>query len=92
MVAAGKTIVDTCILILGVKVLRCLEVLDRFEVAAGLQLRDTSPVEGLRIARVDLNGVVEVVNSKLVISHILIHKASSDEDCLVFGRHLVEDL
>jgi hypothetical protein len=38
MVAAGKTVVDTCILILGVKVLRSLEVFDRFEVAAGLQL------------------------------------------------------
>ena len=41
---------------------------------------------------VNLNGVVEVVNSKLVISHILIDKASRDEDCLVLGRHLVKDL
>jgi hypothetical protein len=38
MVAASKTVVDSCILILGVKVLRSLEVLDGFEVAAGLQL------------------------------------------------------
>ena len=38
MVAAGKSIIDTCILILGVKVLRSLEILDGFEVAARLQL------------------------------------------------------
>jgi len=38
MVAAGKTVIDACVLILGVKILRSLEVLYGFEVAAGLQL------------------------------------------------------
>jgi len=79
-------------LIFGVKFLRSLEVLYRFEVPARFQLRNTSAEEGLGIGWVNLDSLIEIVDGKLVISHVLVDLTSSDEKGLVLSRGLVKDL
>ena len=44
------------------------------------------------IGRVNLDGLVEIVDSELVVAHILVDLTSGDEKGLVLGWGLVEDL
>ena len=85
MIAATLTVIDARILLgLSVKFKAQLEVFDRLHVIARFQLRDASAVECLCIGTVDTNGCIKVVNSELVISHVLVNETTSDVDILIF--------
>ena len=87
MITAPLTVIDSRIFLgLGVKFKALLEVFDRLHVTARFQLGDASTVECLCIGRLDINGCIKVVNSELVISHVLVNKTTSDIDILIFWR------
>ena len=85
MIAAALPVINARILLeLGVKFIALLEVFDRLHVIARFQLRDASAVECLCVGTVDINGCIKVVNSELVISHVLVNETTSDVDILIF--------
>lgn len=68
---------------LGIQIEALLEVLNGFHITATLQLGDASPVEGFRVPGLYCDSLVKVVNGKLMVSHILIDKAASNENGLI---------
>ena len=86
MVAASETVWNAVILFIffkGFKSLTELEVFDAFMELFGIQLTETSSEIAFRKLRVDINWLVEIVNSQLMIAHVLINNSSSDKNCFI---------
>ena len=86
MVAASKTVWNAMILFVFFKRFKSLtelEVFDAFMELFGIQLTETSSEIAFRKLRVDINWLVEIVNSQLMIAHVLINNSSSDKNCFI---------
>jgi hypothetical protein len=85
MIAAALTVINPRILLrLRVKFKALLEVFDRLHIPARFQLRDASAIKCLCKGRLDINGRIKVIDSELVIAHVLVDETTSDIDILIF--------
>ena len=71
-----------------IQVMACLEVFYGFLVPSGLELGDSSPVVGIRELSVDFDGLVEVVDSELMIAHVLVDESSRNVHGFIFRQLL----
>lgn len=73
MIAATLTVVYPWVFFLAsVKIKTSLKVFNCFKISPAFQLRNPASIEGFSITRLNLDSLVEVIDSKLVISHVLI--------------------
>jgi hypothetical protein len=90
MVATSLTVIDSSIFlrVILLEFQALFEVINGFMVPSRLELRDSSSVECFRESFVNFNGCIEVINSELVVPHILIDESSCNIDCLIIWQFL----
>lgn len=89
VITAALTVKNTRVFMLGVQIEALLKILNSFHITATLQLGDTSSIESFGIPGLYCDGLVEVVNGELMISHVLVDKAACYKNGLILG-HLHE--
>ena len=57
-------------------------------VSSWLQFTHSTPVESLRRPLIKLYGRVKVIDSKLMVSHVLVNYSSRNKDSLIFRKFL----